>query len=68
MNEHSNGVIRHYLPKERDFSSLTSKEVTMIQNRLNHRPRKVLGYKTPYEVFLAKMLKELDEMSVLLHL
>lgn len=26
----------------------------MIQNRLNHRPRKVLNYKTPYEVFLVK--------------
>ncbi len=27
----------------------------MIQNRLNHRPRKSLGYKTPYEVFFGEM-------------
>lgn len=30
-----------------------------IQNRLNHRPRKVLGYKTPYEVFFSEMSKKL---------
>ena len=63
LNEHTNGLIRQYLPKEREFASLTNKEVAMIQNRLNHRPRKVLGYKTPYEVFFTKMLKELDKMS-----
>ena len=63
LNEHTNGLIRQYLPKERDFTSLTHKEVTMIQNRLNHRPRKVLGYKTPYEVFFSKMIRELDKMS-----
>ena len=37
-----NGLIRQYLSKEKDFTSLTRKEVVMIQNRLNHRPRKVL--------------------------
>ncbi len=31
----------------------------MIQNRLNHRPRKALGYKTPYEVFFSEMSKKL---------
>jgi IS30 family transposase len=35
----------------------------MIQNRLNHRPRKVLGFKTPYEVFFSKMLTELGKIS-----
>jgi len=29
------------------------------QNRLNHRPRKVLSYKTPYEVFFSEMSKKL---------
>ncbi len=63
LNEHTNGLIRQYLPKERSFTDLTQKEVTMIQNRLNHRPRKVLGFKTPYEVFFSKMLMELGKMS-----
>ena len=63
LNEHTNGLIRQYLPKERAFTSLSHKEVAMVQNRLNHRPRKVLGYRTPYEVFFAKMVKELDRMS-----
>ena len=63
LNEHTNGLIRQYLPKERSFTDLTQKEVTMIQNRLNHRPRKILGFKTPYEVFFSKMLMELGKMS-----
>ncbi len=63
LNEHTNGPIRQYLPKDRTFASLSHKEVAMIQNRLNHRPRKVLGFKTPYEVFFSKMLRELDKIS-----
>jgi len=33
--------------------------ITMIQNRLNHRPRKVLGYKTPYEVFFKEFARKM---------
>ncbi|MBL1244582.1 MAG: hypothetical protein COA39_009395 [Sulfurimonas sp.] len=36
----------------------------MIQNRLNHRPRKVLGYKTPYEVFFSEMSRKYLVMEV----
>jgi IS30 family transposase len=36
----------------------------MIQNRLNRRPRKVLAYKTPYELFFSKLVKELEGNSV----
>lgn len=50
-NENANGLIRQYLPKSRDLSTLTGAEVRMIENRLNHRPRKSLDYRTPYEVF-----------------
>jgi IS30 family transposase len=48
----TNGLIRQYLPKKREFLNVTKEQVTMIQNKLNHRPRKVLKYKTPYEVFM----------------
>ncbi len=57
LNEHTNGLIRQYLPKNRELYNVSKRELAMIQNRLNHRPRKVLGYKTPYEVFMGEFLK-----------
>ena len=59
LNEHTNGLIRQYLPKKSEFTNVSKDEIIMIQNRLNHRPRKVLGYKTPYEVFFSEMSKKL---------
>jgi len=59
LNEHTNGLIRQYLPKKSVFTDVTKDEIIMIQNRLNHRPRKVLGYRTPYEVFFSEMSKRL---------
>lgn len=50
-NENTNGLIRQYLPKSRDLSTLTGPEIRKIENRLNHRPRKCLGFLTPHEVF-----------------
>ena len=57
LNEHTNGLIRQYLPKEKELLDVTKKELAMIQNRLNHRPRKVLGYRTPYEVFFGELVR-----------
>lgn len=50
-NENTNGLVRQYLPKGMDFSNLTPQKIYFIQEKLNHRPRKKLGYRTPYEVF-----------------
>lgn len=50
-NENTNGLIRQYLPKHRDLSTLTTKEELMIMDRLNLRPRKCLNFSTPFEVF-----------------
>ncbi|MDZ7748117.1 MAG: hypothetical protein U5K43_04085 [Halofilum sp. (in: g-proteobacteria)] len=50
-SENTNGLIRQYLPKGRDLTTLTGAEVRAIENRLNHRPRKCLGRSTPHEVF-----------------
>ena len=50
-NENLNGLVRQYIPKKRPLSSVSEKELKMIEHRLNHRPRKRLGFKTPYEVF-----------------
>ena len=50
-NENLNGLLRQYVPKKRAMSTVTDEEIRMIQNRLNNRPRKRLGFKTPLEVF-----------------
>ena len=50
-NENFNGLLRQYVPKKRLMSTVTDEEITMIQNRLNYRPRKRLGFKSPHEVF-----------------
>ena len=50
LNEHTNGLIRQYLPKSFDFKNITDGEIKVIENKLNHRPRKVLEYKTPFEI------------------
>ena len=50
-NENTNGLIRQYFPKGTDFTKVTRYEVKRAQHQLNGRPRKTLGYQTPYEVF-----------------
>ena len=49
-NENTNGLIRYYLPKGTDFSTITKQQLKFIEKRLNNRPRKCLGFKTPNEV------------------
>lgn len=51
LNENTNGLIRQYFPKSRDLTTVTEAELEHAMNRLNHRPRKSLGFRTPYEVF-----------------
>ncbi len=50
-NEHVNGLVRQYFPKGVDFRQVTTEQVREVEDRLNHRPRKALGYRTPFEVF-----------------
>jgi IS30 family transposase len=50
-NENANGLIREYLPKGMDLSHVSDKQLSSIEYSLNHRPRKILGFKTPFEVF-----------------
>lgn len=55
-NENTNGLIRRFFPKGTDFNSVTEKQLKIVQEKLNNRPRKVLGYKTPTQVFQAELL------------
>lgn len=59
LNENTNGLIRRYIPKRTDFDTISDKEIVMIQNKLNHRPRKSLGYKTPFEVFMKEVSRKM---------
>lgn len=50
-NENTNGLIRRFFPKKTDFRTVTDEEIQKVEYLLNSRPRKRLGWKTPYEVF-----------------
>jgi IS30 family transposase len=51
LNENTNGLVRQYFPKKYDFARITDKELQRVEDLLNNRPRKTLGYRTPNEVF-----------------
>ena len=51
LNEHTNGLVRQYFPKRTHFRGIDDAEVGRVQDLLNHRPRRALGYRTPAEVF-----------------
>lgn len=49
--ENANGLLRQYFPRGSDFSKLSEADLDLVADELNTRPRKVLGYRTPAEVF-----------------
>ena len=50
-NENTNGLLREYFPKYQDIAPVSEMAVLEAVEKLNTRPRKCLGWKTPYEVF-----------------
>ena len=50
---HETKGLRQYFPKRMDLSNISEEQVQRAVDRLNHRPRKVLGYRSPHEVFFA---------------
>ena len=59
-NENSNGLVRDYFPKGTDFNEIPRKKIKQVQNELNERPRKVLDYQTPKDVFNSLILNKLQ--------
>jgi IS30 family transposase len=51
-NENTNGLLREFFPKGTRFDTVTQDDVDKAVSLINHRPRKRLGYLTPYEVFV----------------
>lgn len=52
LNENTNGLIRQYIPKRKDMDELSNQDISKIIKKINNRPRKCLGFKTPNQVFL----------------
>ncbi|MQC03693.1 IS30 family transposase, partial [Limosilactobacillus reuteri] len=59
LNENSNGLLRRDgLTKQLDFRNLPDELVTQLMSKRNNLPRKSLGYRTPYEVFMSYVTDE----------
>ena len=58
LNENTNGLIRQYFTKGSSFENITDEQVEEVMNKLNHRPRKTLNYKTPLAVFFSDTERE----------
>ena len=59
LNEHTNGLVRQYLPKHKRLDVIDNEIVKEIENLLNNRPRKVLQFRTPIEVFHERRMKSI---------
>lgn len=53
--ENTVGLVRRFLPKKTDIAKITKEQIKKIENRLNHRPRKCLNFKTPYQLFTSSV-------------
>ena len=59
LNENNNGLLRRDgLTKQLDFRNLPNEFVTQLMSKRNNLPRKSLGYRTPYEVFMSYVTDE----------
>lgn len=51
LNENTNGLVRQYFPKKYEFAKISDQDLQLVEDLLNNRPRKTLGYWTPNEIF-----------------
>lgn len=49
--ENTIGLVRRFIPKRTNLAKMTKQDMHFVENRLNNRPRKCLGFQTPAEVF-----------------
>ena len=62
-NENTNGLLRQYFPKGTDLSCYTQTELDEIAAKLNRRPRKTLGFKTPTEALEKALIEAADALT-----
>lgn len=63
MIENINGLIRRFFPKGTDFDTITEKEIQQVEDWINNRPMKVLGWKTPNEKY-DELMANLNSVSI----
>ncbi|WP_419064898.1 IS30 family transposase [Ellagibacter isourolithinifaciens] len=56
-NENANGLLREYFPKGAPLERVSDEQIAEVRDKLNRRPRKTLGFKTPYEVHYSASLQ-----------
>jgi IS30 family transposase len=56
-NENTNGLLRQFFPKGTDFMRISHREVARVENLLNERPRRRLGYRTPAEILVKRLCR-----------
>ena len=54
-NENTNGLLRQFFPKGTDFTQVSHHEVTHVEQLINERPRRRLGYRTPEEILAPRV-------------
>ena len=63
-NENMNGLIHEFFPKKLSFSDIAAADIHRATYLLNRRPRKCLNYKTPHEVFMAKLHSQTPNVAL----
>jgi IS30 family transposase len=61
-NENTNGLLRQYFPRRQSLAGITQERLDEVADKLNRRPRKTLGYRTPAEK-LAELIDGLGEVA-----
>lgn len=62
-NEAHNRIIRRDIPKGTSLDALAPDDVRQVKNRINHLPQRILGYKTPEEVFYSELKRTRHHLS-----
>ena len=57
MNENCNGILRRFIPKGTNLNKISSKKLERIVNKINEKPRKVLGFVSANELFEEEIKK-----------
>jgi transposase, IS30 family len=63
--ENTNGLIRQYFAKGKNLEEFPTLLEEALEETLNHRPKKILGYRTPHEVFFRRRLSLMNSQSQL---